>query len=397
MNLNCNRLFLLVAVLFFILRSNYSYCIADDSLLIANIDVQIEATEAINDMYNFKFDQAYRQFRWLQQKYPEHPLPYFLMGLNEWWKIMPNDNVEVYDENFLNYMDLSIEKAKELYETENLRIEGAFFLAAAYGFKARLYSERKSWFRAVGSTNKALKYLDDCRSKNELSPELLFGDGIYNYFSNWIPDNYPQLKPFLIFFSKGDKQLGLDQLREVAHNAFYTRIEAQYWLMRILFTEENDSQGALHESEYLHKTFPDNSYFHRYYARILYSTGRTAKAKIISEELLAKVDSGMTGYGDNCGRWASFFLGQIWTSNMEDDKALFYYKRSIEFAESSNMMESGYSLYALMGLAKIYERMGDHSEAKKYLKLVKKNSKRKNPANKKAREHLKSLKEDDDD
>jgi hypothetical protein len=51
------------------------------------------------------------------------------------------------------------------------------------------------------------------------------------------------LRPFLILFDKGDKERGLEQLREVAHNAFYTRTEAQYWLMRILFTEENDYQA----------------------------------------------------------------------------------------------------------------------------------------------------------
>ena len=235
------------ATLFFCINPTKSYSDeGKDSLLIADMRVQIQATEALNHMYNFKFRKARGQFLWLRKTYKEHPLPYFLLGLNEWWKIMPNLDIETYDEQFLAYMDTSIMKAKVLYKTENMKIEGAFFLSASYGFKARLYSTRRKWLKSAGHANKALNYLDDCRSKEELSPELLFGDGLYNYFSVWIPENYPQLRPFLIMFDKGDKELGLEQLREVAHNAFYTRTEAQYWLMNILFLDESDTQGALH-------------------------------------------------------------------------------------------------------------------------------------------------------
>lgn len=367
-----------------------------DSLLIADMNVQIDATQAINDMYNFKFKAAIRQFHWLKQKYPEHPLPYFLMGLNEWWQIMPNLAVETHDERFYAYMDTSIIKAKKLFATEKMKIEGAFFLSASYGFKARLLSERKKWLKAAGHANKALNYLEDCRSKEELSPELLFGDGLYNYFSVWIPENYPQLRPFLILFNKGEKEKGLEQLREVAHNAFYTRTEAQYWLMRILFTEENDYQGALHESEYLNKTYPDNAYFHRYYTRLLFSTGRYAKAKVLAEDLLMKIDSSYVGYEEISGRYACFYLAKIWESNFDQDKAFYYYQRTVDFAEAVNAKESGYYHYALFGLARIHDKRGNKEEAEECLKIIRKNTKRKDTANKDAKQYLKTLKRDGD-
>lgn len=367
-----------------------------DSLLIADMIIQIESTKAINDMYNFKFREASRQFFWLKQKFPDHPLPYFLWGLNEWWQIMPNLDVETHDERFFAYMDTSIVKAKELYDTELMKVEGAFFLAAAYGFKARLYSERSKWLRAAGHANKALNYLEDCRGKEELSPELLFGDGLYNYFSNWIPENYPQLRPFLILFSRGEKEKGLEQLREVAHNAFYTRTEAQYWLMRILFTEENDYQGALHESEYLHTTFPDNAYFQRYFTRMLFHTGRYARAKILAEDMLMKIDSGYVGYEEISGRYAAFYLAKIWESNFDEEKAFYYYNRTIEFADKIKAYESGYYHYSLLGLARIYDKRGEEEMAKECLKTIRKNTKRKEDINETARDYLKSLRRDGD-
>ncbi len=364
-------------------------------LLIEDMEIQIETTQALNDMYNFKFRKAFRQFVWLKQEFPEHPLPYLLMGMNEWWQIMPNFNDKSHDKRFMAYMDTTIQKAEKLYEIDSSKVEAAFFLSAAYGFKARLYSERGRWFKAATTTNQSLQYLEDCRGKDELSPELMFGDGIYNYFSNWIPDHYPALKPFMIFFDRGDKYLGLKQLRQVAHNAFYTRTEAQYWLMRILYTEENDIQGALHESEYLHETYPDNAYFHRYYARLLYGTGRLVKARLVAEDLLAKVDSGYVGYEATSGRYACFYLGQIAERNLDDQKAMFYYSRAVDFSEKSGETKAGYYLYSLLGMAKIEKEKGNTKAAKSYLKKVRKNSDRKNLANKRAKEMLIELRKKD--
>jgi len=367
----------------------------NDYLLIEDMEIQIQTTQALNDMYNFKFRKAFRQFIWLKQKFPEHPLPYLLMGLNEWWQIMPDFNNKSHDKRFLAFMDTTISKASKLYEVDSSRVEAAFFLSASNAFKARLYSERGNWFKAASTTNKSLDYLDDCRKKKELSPELMFGDGLYNYFSNWIPENYPALKPFMILFDRGDKYLGLQQLREVAHNAFYTRTEAQYWLMRILYVEEHDAQGALHESEYLHITYPDNATFHRFYARLLYSTGRLVKARVVSENLLVKVDSGYVGYESTSGRYACFYLGQIAERNMNAENAYFYYSRAVEFSEKADDTKAGYYLYSLMGMAKINNLKGNVKEAKSHLKKVRKNSSRSHPANKQAKEMLRTLREKD--
>lgn len=150
-----------------------------------------------------------------------------------------------------------------------------------------------------------------CKQSQHLSPELLFGDALYNYFSVWVPENYPALKPILWFFPKGDKKLGLQQLKEVSYNAFYTRTEAMVWLMRILNNYENDNLRAFQISEYLYQTYPDNPFFHRYYARMLYAMGKFAQAEPVCKEILARIDSGMIGYEFNTGRYAAFFWARF--------------------------------------------------------------------------------------
>ncbi|MDQ3395548.1 MAG: tol-pal system protein YbgF [Bacteroidota bacterium] len=360
--------------------------------LLADMNVQIEATQAVNDLYNFKFERAERQFRWLKQKYKWHPLPYFLLGLSEWWKIVPNMENTAYDAKFLAYMDTSIFLAERLYELDETNIEATFFLSAAYGFKGRLYSDRKIWGKATSAGKNSLKYLDKSKGQDDLSPEFLFGNALYNYYSVWVPENYPLLRPVLMFFAKGDKNLGIKQLKEVANNAFYTRTEAQNFLMRILAVEENDPLSALPVSEYLAATFPDNAYFHRFYARLLYSSGQQRQTEKVSLDILDKIEKGMVGYEATSGRYASFYLGQIYETRGDLANSKKYYEKAIGYGDELEAYESGYYLYSLLALAKIADKEKNKTAAKDYINQIKKHAKRKHPAHKAARDFMKSRK-----
>ena len=362
-------------------------------ILLADMQIQIEANQALNDMYNFKFTESRRQFNWLKQKYRWHPLPYFLLGLNEWWNILPNPKDTQYDEAFLAYMDTVIWISEKLYEKPEYKVEASFFLSAAHGFKGRLYSDedRKKWGKATTAGRAALNYLEDSKGHHDLSPELLFGDALYNYFAVWIPENYAILKPLMLMFPDGDKELGMKQLEEVSFNAFYTRTEAMVWLMRIRHSYENDPKGAFYLGEYLYKTYPDNPYFHRYYARLLYTSGRFSEAMQVSEQILQRIDSGMTGYGATNGRYAAFYLGHIHQMRKNTAAAKEYFHRAILFAESIEATETGYYLYSLLYLGRIYNDEGNKKLAKDYYKKVQKNSSRSHSANKQARERLREM------
>jgi tetratricopeptide (TPR) repeat protein len=203
------------------------------------------------------------------------------------------------------------------------------------------------------------------------------------------------LKPVLWFFKKGDKALGLKQLKEVSYNAFYTRTEAMVWLMRILNSYENDQLRAFQISEYLHQTYPNNPYFDRYYARMLYSMGRFTQAEPACKSILMKIDSGQLGYEATSGRYASFFLGQIYEARKKLDEAKRYYQMCMKFAEQIDAVESGYYLYSMIALGEIAERQGNKAEAKKWFKDVKKKADRKDEAFKDAKRRLKRMEKGD--
>ena len=48
--------------------------------LLLSPDIQTELDGAVHNLYNFKFDRAEKQFRSLRRRYPQHPMPYFLLA-----------------------------------------------------------------------------------------------------------------------------------------------------------------------------------------------------------------------------------------------------------------------------------------------------------------------------
>lgn len=377
-------------ILFILLFFNLSVFAQDGpQMLLLDPNVELECTEAVNDIYNFKFDRADKEFQILKLKYPEHPLPYFLKGLSLWWQMMPYLKFESQEDAFIAYMDSSITKAEKLYDEDKTKVEGAFFLSAAHGFKAEFYGDNNSYTKATFSGRNALKYLMDYKDNNSLSPEFLFGVGLYNYYEIWIKEEYPLLKPILFFFPNGDKPLGIKQMNEVAENGFYTRTEAQYRLTKILLDDEDNMQGkALPYAKYLNETFPDNPVFHRLYAKALFYNYDYHNLEPTCLQILQKIDNHEVGYEEISGRYAGYFLGKIYRSRHQNDLAKKYFSLAVEFADKIKAY-TGYYLYSLQNLAEIAKEEGDSKKAKEYYELIRKNGPTDEEDYKKARKDAK--------
>ncbi len=124
---------------------------------------------------------------------------------------------------------------------------------------------------------------------------------------------------------------------------------------------------------------------------MLYSTGQFNAAEMVSKEILARIDSGQLGYEEICGRYSSFYLGQINEQKRDFANAKIFYQKTIDFAERINATDSGYYLYALLSLGEIALHEGDENSAMEYFKRVKKDAKRKESVHKRARSLLKEM------
>lgn len=376
----------IVLVLLFLLSDRL---FSQTKMLITDPEVQFEVTEEVNLMYNFKFEKADSQFQILKKKYPKHPLPYFLLGYSQFWRIMPNERVMIYDDEFYAYMDTVIQYADKLYDEDEKNYEAIFFLTAAYAFKGRRQSDCEKWVPATNSGRKALKYLRKGQKFEEFSPEFLFGEGLYNYFRQWIPENYKAFKPVMWFFAKGDKAKGIEQLKRCGENAFYTRVEAQHYLAKIYLFEENRVADAMPLAKYLHETYPDNSVFHRLYARLYFQQGNLNQAENISRTMLKRVENNKIGYDADDGRFATFFIG--WNNtNKNKDTAKFYLNKCVFYCEKAGANKMNYYFYSLDELAKIADKEGDKAKAIEYRKKIMENASRKNTLYQSSKKYIKA-------
>lgn len=371
------------------------FTFSQEEYLLTNPRIQLECAEAVDSMYNFRFDIAEKQFGWLKQEFPEHPLGYFLMGLSQYWKIVPNEDIEIYDKDFFAYIDTAISKAKTMYKKDKTNLEATFFLAASYGFKARRHSDHSNYGKAGVAAKACLNYLEEQKENHtDYGPEFLFGDALYDYFRDWIPENKKMLKPVVMFFHKGDRERGIKNLELVAKKSFYTRIEAMKFLVDIYSSfekkEDRDYERALEIASFLHNQYPNNAYFSLNYANLCYQKGDFFNSIKVSQHILMKVNEKKMGYAHECGRVASFYLADINRRRGQDEVAAKYYIKSIAYAHAIDKTDKGYfrsSLYYMAKLAEAKENMG---EAKFLFEEVKKYEAKRSPRKKEAKKFLRA-------
>ena len=123
--------------------------------------------------------------------------------------------------------------------------------------------------------------------------------------------------------------------------------------------------------------------------------GRFAQAEPVAREILVRIDSSMVGYEATSGRYAAFFLGQIYETQKRFDEAKKYYELCVKYAKEIEATESGYYLYSLIALGEIAQREGDKVAAKNYFTQAKKNADRKDEAFKDAKRRLKKMEQVD--
>ena len=341
--------------------------------LLLDKDIQLELGGAVQNLYNFKFAKADKQFYSLRRRYPQHPMAYFLLGLSTWWKMVHANATDThYDKTFLAYVDTAQIKAEALYKADNHNYEACFFLAAAYGFEARLHSERHNWRRATTAIRKALIYLEKSREANDLSAEFLFGEGLFNYYAVWIGQEYPWLRPVLFFFPKGNRERGLAQLRQVSQSAFYTGAEARFFLVNILnSTRENQPEEAYKVAQQLVQQFPDNSRFQLDYAKLGFQIGRFGESEIACRSILQKYATGQVGYEAYTGRAAAYIMGYLMQFKYKNvAQAKDYYQRCLVYSEQAGMAKKSYYIFAEAGLARLAASDKDLPTARRYYRAV---------------------------
>jgi len=312
--------------------------------------------KGIDYVYDLKFDSARAEFKQIVKKQPEHPAGYFFLAMVDWWRIITDFDNTSYDERFLQELDRVIDLCDQRLDKDGEDVAALFFKGGALGFRGRLHGNREDWVKAANDGRSALPIV---RKAYELAPDnkdILLGIGIYNYYAEVIPEQYPWVKPFMLFFPKGNKKKGIDQLHEASAKASYAGVEATYFLMQIFQNYEKNHDRALVLAQKLHAQYSHNAIFHKYVGRCFAALGQWDKMRSTYADVAQLVERKNTGYDSYTDREAQFYLGLYDMNTGNYESALKYLYRADELSRSLDHKEqSGFMVMTNLRIGMIYD------------------------------------------
>jgi hypothetical protein len=334
----------------------------------AQSDFEARVQKGIKEIYNIKFEDAEKTFRNLIADYPNHPAGRFFLAMIDWWKILLDIDNETYDDIFFQKLEDVIFQCNQILKNDPENVDALFFKGGAIGFRGRLRSVRDSWLKAADDGREALPIVERAAKLDPDNLDVQLGFGIYNYYAAVIPEEYPMIKPLMIFFPSGNKEEGIRQLRNTAFNGKYAKYEARYFLMTIYYRYESNPYLAEEFARMLVEDFPDNPSFQRWLGRIYVRQGKMQLADSLFKDVLRKANENFYGYNFPASlREANYYVGYNYKLNNEPDSARIYLQRCVEISEQIDKdEESGFLINSILYLAQISESKNLFEEAISY-------------------------------
>lgn len=357
-----------------------------DGQTIAEGELDQLILQGVDRIYNFEFEEADRIFMGFVETMPDHPAGHFFLAMTDWWRILSDRENEVLEERYYKRLDRVIDICDERLDKDNRDYVGLLFKGGALGYRGRLRALKDQWMRAANDGKAGIEIIEYALTVYPESYDLLLGTGLYNYYADVIPDEYPILKPFMLFLPRGDKQAGIEQLTLASQHARYASTEATYFLLQLSFYFEKQYVKALELAQYLHKKYPRNALFHRYVGRCLAVMSRWEEAGAIFDDVNARYLAQQSGYSKFVAREAYYYLGIYSMNSGKDSLALKHFSTCDELSrEVDRGGASGFMAMANLKIGMIYDSqkkrelavqqyrrvlaMKDYSEAHKSAKL----------------------------
>jgi tetratricopeptide (TPR) repeat protein len=328
--------------------------------------------KGIRQIYSIEFEQANKTFNQLIADYPKHPAGKFFLAMLDWWRILLDTSTEERDELFFIKIEEVIDLCDKLLDEDPENIDAMFFKGGAIGFRGRLSAMRENWLSAVDDGREALPLVEQAGGLDPDNIDVKLGFGIYNYYAAVIPEQYPIVKPLMIFLPSGDKELGLQELKDVAQHGKYTKYEARYFLMTLHYRLEKDYDTAEEYSKILNDDFPNNPVFERWRGRIAMKKGDLNLADSIFKSVLWKGKNMKSGYNTlTTKREANYYVGYNYRKSAKYDSAQVYLENCIKYSlKLDRDRESGFLINATLYIGMIKEMNQEYAAAKMYYERV---------------------------
>ena len=329
-------------------------------------------TTGIKQIYSINFNDAEVTFRKLMADYPDHPAGRFFLAMIDWWRILLDLDVETYDEIFFQKIEDVIYNCEQILDKDPNNVDALFFKGGAIGFRGRLRAYRESWLKAADDGREALPIVEQASLLDPNNVDVQLGFGIYNYYADVIPNQYPLLKPLMIFFPEGNREKGIEQLTNTALKGKYAKYEARYFLMTLYYTYENNPYKAEEFANMLVSDFPNNPIFEKWSGRIQIKRGDYYSGSQIFSSVMSKAQKNLPGYNtQKTKREASYYIGLQYRNIRQLDSAKYFFQMCADLSkEIDTKEESGFWINAYLYLGMINDQLGNRDKAVEYYEKI---------------------------
>lgn len=346
-----------------------------------------DAARGLSALYDMSFAAAHDTFAQVSARHSGHPVGPFLESLLPWWALQLEPDDSSQDETFLAAMDEVLKRCDRRLAADRDDRDGLFFRAGAYAFRGKLHADRRRFLRASRDGVQALRAL---RHLAELEPDnddLYFGIGLFDYLADVAPRKHKILRPFAVFFPKGDRERGLAELERAMSRGRFVPTEVAYTLLQLQFLFEDDMTASRKHVAWLRSRHPDNSLFHLYEGRIAERLGKLNDANRVFHEILHRHAAGQSGYTDAVAERALYLLARVEMRWRRFDVALAQIDR-LDRLTGKRGFHTEYRVLARLRRGMVLDALGRREEAKSCYRQVLRMESESN-THERAREYLK--------
>ncbi|TVR15403.1 MAG: hypothetical protein EA391_10695 [Balneolaceae bacterium] len=344
---------------------------AQTKVLIDDDRFGADARNAINALYNRDNDEARDILFIWKEIYPDHPIWLLWDGMELWWKVLEDLVDTSHDKDFINLMREADFEASRLLRREPDHKDALIIRAVSNSYIARLHANREEWLTSVQVGRRGYQAHQRLIEIDPDLPDNLFAEGMKLYYSAYIPETYPFLRPAAMFLPAGSREEGLNTLRKASTDAIFARPEATYFLGNILLNYEEQFDEAKSYFRLLVDEYPDNSYYRRQY---MVTLGQLHEFR----EIVRFYNETMTHRTENklaedpllesellywYGR-ANYFMGNI-------EPAFKAFEKSVELGNTLTLAkERHFHTLSAYFAGRAAERLQDRATAKSYYQLA---------------------------
>ncbi|MFC1823729.1 hypothetical protein ACFL9T_13545 [Thermodesulfobacteriota bacterium] len=267
--------------------------------------VNRDIIRAIDLLYDWKFEKAENIFLRVIAEKPKEPIGYFYLAMVTWSRLASGFWSPQMVKTYAERIEKTIFIAREKIESENADSFTYFYLGGALGFKGRFKLMQRKYFSAFFLALDAIDAFKTCLRLDPDNRDVLFGLGIYDYYTARLSGVAKFLSYLLI--RKGNIQEGLRKLHAAADEAIYSSVEAKSLLIHIYLFLEGDYAKGLDLAGELARRFP-NDPREKYFEGIAYiQLNRMTEYRAVLDHFLKKcLQEGLRVKARTWHRWALY-------------------------------------------------------------------------------------------